>query len=543
MANEQPDELVILVHGTFAGDESDEGDRWWQRGSSTWRALTKTLPKGTRLPDGRLFHWTGANTQSERLSASMDLLVRLIDLERQGIRYHLVGHSHGGSVIWEALVSAQIMTTQQKIADPIWEQLTDRVELPADFPIDPDARGMDAAGALAAAEKRKRERLSPDFLAWAQLRGLRSVTTVGTPFLRFLPESTFLRYQGWRSRKFSLAGGGTLRRHRMVRLFLRVAGFSTAIGGLLLLGWMLVFFQTAWVLLAYPFIFVASGIPLEMAERMNLADSLVVRERAWRQVFDRFSGRWLGLWAPTDEAITVLRTAAEPKPPGYVWLCTPHTVRDPEPIARRTDYDLNLPIKKKAKMSDVSGFVPDTYAKDASLSFLSAIWRFVFNAVIGPWLSRQASSTLYETVQGRDVFNTSLVYASPWPLPLPDPPPGLPDGLAERLAHCADEKVAVLSPEIRQVVAYAALNGLPLARLKEWGWGKLPVDQALLHTAYFDDSDVLALINFHIERNMEKPPRGDKARSAANPRLTAWLDQNAVEVAARLTDFRSRVPD
>ncbi|MEU2867535.1 hypothetical protein ABZ672_57115 [Streptomyces mirabilis] len=412
MTNEQPDELVIPVHGTFASDESDEGDRWWQRGSSTWRALTKTLPKGTSLPSGRLFHWTGANTQSQRLSASMDLLVRLIDLERRGIRYHLVGHSHGGSVIWEALVSAQIMTTQQKIADPIWEQLTDRAELPADFPIDPDARGMDAAGALAGAERRKRERLSPDFLEWAQLRGLRSVTTVGTPFLRFLPESSFLRYQGWRSRRFSLAGGGTLRRHRMVRLLLRVGAVSIGFGGVFLLGWMLVLFQTVLVFLAYPVFFMASGILLEMAERMNLADSLVVRERAWRQVFDRFSDRWLGLWAPTDEAIAVLQTAAERPVPDYVWLCTPHTEREPLPfhIARRTDYDLNLPIEKKARMSDVSGFVPATHAKDSSFSFMSAIGRFAFNEVIGPWLSRKVSNTLHETVQGKDVFNTALIY-------------------------------------------------------------------------------------------------------------------------------------
>ncbi|WP_280892475.1 hypothetical protein [Streptomyces sp. LBL] len=105
MADEQPDELVILVHGTFAGDKErrDDGDRWWQRGSSTWQALTATLPKGTRLPPGRLFHWSGANAQSKRLSASMDLLVLLFDLERRGVRYHLVGHSHGGSVIWETL--------------------------------------------------------------------------------------------------------------------------------------------------------------------------------------------------------------------------------------------------------------------------------------------------------------------------------------------------------------------------------------------------------------------------------------------------------
>lgn len=96
------DEVVILVHGTFAGDRngSDTGSRWWQRGSDTWRWLEENLPPGAVLPrEGQLFHWSGANTQSARLSAATDLLALLIDLEKQGRAYHLVGHSHGGSVI------------------------------------------------------------------------------------------------------------------------------------------------------------------------------------------------------------------------------------------------------------------------------------------------------------------------------------------------------------------------------------------------------------------------------------------------------------
>ncbi|MFI7019270.1 hypothetical protein [Streptomyces sp. NPDC050164] len=74
---ENRDEVVILVHGTFAGDKdgNDSGKRWWQRGSGTWKWLECNLPAGTSLPqNGRLFHWNGANTQSARLSASVDLL-------------------------------------------------------------------------------------------------------------------------------------------------------------------------------------------------------------------------------------------------------------------------------------------------------------------------------------------------------------------------------------------------------------------------------------------------------------------------------------
>ncbi|MCG0288028.1 hypothetical protein [Streptomyces sp. PSAA01] len=526
MADEQPDELVILVHGTFAGDKErrDEGDRWWQRGSSAWCALTEALPKGTRLPDGQLFHWTGANKQSKRLSASMQLLIFLLKLERQGIRYHLVGHSHGGSVIWEALVSAQVMTSQRDIAAPIWGPLTER-----------DRRRDEPWAVL-------RKRMLPELLTLVQLPGLRSVTTVGTPFLRFFPEPAFLRYQGWRSPRFSLADGGTLRRHRIVRSLMNWGVYTSLLGGGLGLSSFLAVTYHVFILWPYLGSFLLAGFFFAQAERIDLANSLTLRERAWRQVFARCSDRWLGLWAPTDEAIRVLQTAAYPKPPDYVWLCTPHTEREPKnyPKAKR---DLKLPVRLNAKMSDVDGFVPATSA-GRIFSLVFGAWRLAFNTLVGPPISRMVSGTLHESVQGNDVFNTALVYASPWPLPLADLPPGLPDDLAERLDRHADEQAARLGPEFRDVVAYAALADLSLAEFREWvKMSKLPVDRALLHTGYFGDPDVLGLIGLHIERHMAKPPRGGKARAAASPELTAWLDHNAVEVAARLADFRTRVPD
>ncbi|WP_275562430.1 hypothetical protein [Streptomyces sp. 5-6(2022)] len=533
MADEQPDELVILVHGTFAGDKErrDEGDRWWQRGSSTWQALTATLPKGARLPPGRLFHWSGANTQSKRLSASLDLLVLLFDLERRGIRYHLVGHSHGGSVIWETLVSAQVMTKQQKIADPIWERLTEPAPVPRTQPTtNPVEMWAEVQQLREKWEEQKRKRMLPAFLSMAQLPGLRSVTTVGTPFLRFLPEPSF-RYQGWRSRRFSLADGGMSRRELIVCSLI----FIYALFLLIIFAVSIPFWIKPVCILLY-FILLATG------ERTQLANSLVVRERAWRQVFARFSDRWLGLWAPTDEAIRLLQTAAEPQVPDYVWLCTPHTERERISIDRKTKRDLNLPVRLNPKMSGLVGFVPTTRAGRA-FSPVFGTWRFVFNKLVGPWISRKVSNALHEGVQGNDVFDTALVYTSPWPLPLADLPPGLPDDLAERLDRYADEQAAHLGPEFRDIVAYAALAGLPLAQFRNWDWGKPPVDRALLHTAYFDDPDVLALISLHIERHMAKPPRGSRARAAANPKLTAWLDQNAVEVAARLVNFCARVPD
>ena len=94
-------EHVILIHGTAAGDPSDEGKRWWQMGSSFTSELQRTL--GTDYRVERPFHWSGANWESERSAAGRALLKRLRELEQAGASYHLVGHSHGGSVILHAL--------------------------------------------------------------------------------------------------------------------------------------------------------------------------------------------------------------------------------------------------------------------------------------------------------------------------------------------------------------------------------------------------------------------------------------------------------
>src|SRR5262249_18028489 len=54
----------------------------------------------------RPFHWSGHNSERERRAAGKALLARLTELEQTGHSYHLIGHSHGGSVIWNALVGS-----------------------------------------------------------------------------------------------------------------------------------------------------------------------------------------------------------------------------------------------------------------------------------------------------------------------------------------------------------------------------------------------------------------------------------------------------
>ncbi|MGP0062734.1 MAG: HEAT repeat domain-containing protein [Isosphaeraceae bacterium] len=163
MSQQQPPDAVFLVHGTFAHRGEDvyepdphdpgRGPAWWQRNGEFVAGLNellegraecwpddvcKAMPwarmsMGSRLegwtiagmkPMGwlrpryriggrRLFAWSGLNSESERRGAGRRLFQGLRALERENASriaageepryYHLIGHSHGGSVIWNAL--------------------------------------------------------------------------------------------------------------------------------------------------------------------------------------------------------------------------------------------------------------------------------------------------------------------------------------------------------------------------------------------------------------------------------------------------------
>jgi len=135
-------EVVLLVHGTFAYDDQDEAiatsRRWWQRASAFCRRFTEVLREldPSRILEFQPFRWSGANRESNRRNTARLLLKSLLKLESEGRSYHVVAHSHGGSALWEALC-------------------------------------------LALPRKRTTEIPFPNLKTW---------TTIGTPFLLFVPD-------------------------------------------------------------------------------------------------------------------------------------------------------------------------------------------------------------------------------------------------------------------------------------------------------------------------------------------------------------------
>ena len=99
--------VVLLIHGTGAASEESKGSKWWQRGSVFWEKLHERFPDKSIFCDA-VFHWSGKNLESDRRQAAAKLLADVLDpLEKRGQPYHLIGHSHGGTVIWLALREAE----------------------------------------------------------------------------------------------------------------------------------------------------------------------------------------------------------------------------------------------------------------------------------------------------------------------------------------------------------------------------------------------------------------------------------------------------
>ncbi|WP_306251166.1 triacylglycerol lipase [Parvularcula sp. IMCC14364] len=103
---------LITVHGTFANDEADSGEKWWQQGSDFLVALQGYIKEPlTILP----FHWTGCNSELDRRKAGKELAALI---KQQPVAPVVVGHSHGGSIGIHALARLY-MAKQAQATDMI----------------------------------------------------------------------------------------------------------------------------------------------------------------------------------------------------------------------------------------------------------------------------------------------------------------------------------------------------------------------------------------------------------------------------------------
>ena len=93
---------IITVHGTFAQDSENSGDKWWQKGSPFLKKLQDLI--GEPL-DILPFHWSGDNSEIDRRKAGAKLSATINACTEPPV---VIGHSHGGSVGVQALLMSYI---------------------------------------------------------------------------------------------------------------------------------------------------------------------------------------------------------------------------------------------------------------------------------------------------------------------------------------------------------------------------------------------------------------------------------------------------
>lgn len=95
---------IVTVHGTGADAREDSGGHWSQKHSEFQDDIDRLIEGSDGPIEWVPFHWDGANSEKSRRNEGRNLLKFLHKTyEKQGKPYHLLGHSHGGSVIAEAL--------------------------------------------------------------------------------------------------------------------------------------------------------------------------------------------------------------------------------------------------------------------------------------------------------------------------------------------------------------------------------------------------------------------------------------------------------
>ncbi|MGV9573691.1 hypothetical protein ACWDRX_31490 [Streptomyces nigra] len=450
------------------------------------------------LPDEsvRLFRWNGLNSQTSRLHAAHSLLALMLELERAGRNYHLVGHSHGGSVIWEALISAEVTRKRGTVYAELRRALNDPEVRLGDQPLIPERRDEYAPWWLK--YKTRYIPMPSEYEAIRseiKLRGLRSWTTVGTPFMRYIP---VCRPPMSRCRSLRTPSDWRVLGKEFADLVLVFSVFlpSAAIFAVMV--------GAEWVrsamtsdtanALAYPFA-LWWLVALWMLRAGDYSDSLLARELAARSAFSRYSGRWLGLWSPSDEAINMLSASAH-HCVKYERLRASRALSARRELARLPH---PIPLPRLAVPEPIRTITLIPHAQRTSmLSVTKPVIAFV-NRWLEPMWRRKIARALARRAQGSDLPRAVAAYISPWPLPLAYEctHSGLPTRTVVEIDRQVAERNAVLVPKVRELLMVAALEGIPEAEraVRE---GQMESTNALVHTSYFTNPDVRKLILLHI---------------------------------------------
>jgi len=477
-------DLLLPVHGTFGARREDRGENWWQIGSPFYEGMRQRLPRSVSLTENEeMFHWSGENSERARIKAALELLDRLKALESEGRGYHLIGHSHGGSVIWHTLRMATLgkiglehLRSWTTVGTPFLRHKTRRT-----------SRFTNILRIFLGLVL-----IKPAWLTAVTLFDLlfRPHSAVGLGNAHNLPK-TFTFYETPVLRLLELLRVPLERSESGIRIGTFDSSFEHTSFEFLVttpLGWLV-------LCLALAVIFIYLNLSVFFLRPVIESWQLWAENRLERRTQSLYSSRWLGLWSPDDEAINGLRATLD------------------------------------LSMSFVSRMVPHDrvlFSDYATVTLQPYYWVLtpLFNSILRPFLDNAVRSLVVKSAQGNNRPGAEVVQVStvPWITEGATPPGPLPDWLNHRLVQDANESTRKTIPKLRGILAGPSLaSGLK-------SWRKASSGRELIHTSYFDHNEVLDLIAMHIVGSCD---------AALWPK--AGISQHRLELAHWLAEAKRRV--
>ncbi len=477
---------LITVHGTGAGIDADTGRLWWQEKSAFLTKLDGLLD----LDDVEIipFHWgEGANSETARRKAGRDLNAMLHALDEAGEDYALIAHSHGGMVVYNALLSS-----------------------------------------VSAREPLKR------LLAWC---------TIGTPFLDVRPRSFLFQ----RLDPPGLAVLILALAQLVIPLSLLVshllggnltAALDQRLGNAAVVSFYLPLMGVSAVLAA-----IAYGLLLLYDQWRNRWFSV----RLKRRTAELYAGSWIGLTHEDDEALAALRSAARFRPQiiprdvlaqGFAMLpvivlaallIAAIIAVETQAVSMSADAPLiHRLLEDLATAVGRTGWFPGLTTQ-LQWAIILAIALIVTTAIVaafravGRMLGRPFAAaadrvvwrSIRERVWGDDLAAERIVAIAAHPPMFGRATRPLPEALASQVEAISDAGASETLRQLRSqfgIVGFGSTDGDPFTQaFAQLSW------RELIHTTYFDVDDLVRLIALGLHR-----------RGLAGLNTAAWtLDQKS----------------
>jgi hypothetical protein len=473
--------VLVTIHGTGAGEPTEEEDSWWLEGGRFLGKLKERLDLDPSRVEIFPFLWDGGpNSEASRRQAGRRLYELLKSYDAAGNNYYLICHSHGGSVAYSALLQS----------------------------VDEDQ----------------------------PLERLKCWCTVGTPFLEYKRNKyLWQRLGGWQLWLYVMSATTSL--FAPLLLLLPLIGIELSSSAESRSETLL--FLSPWPLMHGCFLLLE-----RYKARASSKSSLSwITEKQKETVEHRYSESWVGLCHPQDEAVSALSNIKDvneeivkhrfllPLIPIsqflliIVWRFTPLDTFTWEWLEEKLEYHFLL--ERVLYVVLLLGIIIGLgfFLKGIALSVGKPISRWVNNAV---W------SSVRENVWGDDVNQEDVISIEAYPPNFEGKFKVMPDAIANSLNEHSSKSAIRTLVKVREILGMTKKINKDGSDT-EMGKGAMDIRsdlsqsltwEELIHTSYFDVDSLIDLIAFGLHRAGIAEFKESFILTPENELLKAWHDDN-----------------